>query len=157
MKKITKTLAMGIIALTLLFTGCKKDPGPAGPQGPAGANGNANVQSTTFMNQGFYYVSANNDYELNLSIPSISQGVLDKGAIMVYFQTSANSSTWIPLPFSYGNINITYGVQLSNINVVSTNSSTAFFNFRVVVIPAAMKKPSVDHSNYNEVKAAYNL
>lgn len=149
-----KTIYPLLVAALLTFS-CKK--GDTGPAGPTGATGNANVHQYTFTNQGFAYVSANNDYEVNMSIPAITQNYLDKAAILVYLQATTNTSGWAQLPLVMGSVQINVANYLGSVQAVSAAPSSGLYNFKVVVIPPAMRKPGVDHSSWQLVKAAYNL
>ena len=144
-----------LIALIIAFSGCAKD----GKTGPAGANGNANVQSSTFTNQGFAYVSANNDYEINMSVAAITQTVLDRGSMMVYLQAASATNGWVALPASIAGVELNVAFYLGSAQVVSTVASSGLFNLRVVVIPpsARIKNPNVNWKNYEEVKEIFNL
>ncbi|MBS1652965.1 MAG: hypothetical protein JSU07_13250 [Bacteroidetes bacterium] len=157
-KTITAVIAGLALTLGLTFTSCKKgDTGPAGPQGPTGATGNANVQSTTFLNQGFAYVAANSDYEINLTVPAVTSAVMNNGGVLVYFQPSSSTGVWLQLPATFGGTNIQTGYALGQVGLISTSALSILLNVKVVVIPPAMVKPNVNTKNYSEVKAAYNL
>lgn len=102
-------------------------------------------------------MAANNDYEINLTVPTLTQNVFDKGAVDVYFQATTNTTGWATLPATIGGISINVAHYLNQVQLVSSTASSGLFNIKVVVIPPAMRKPGVNHANYEEVKAAYNL
>ncbi len=157
MKKLLRLTALFSIG-AILFTSCGKD-GAVGPQGPAGIPGNANVQTGVFLNQSFTFVAANSDYELYLNYNAITQYVLDQGAVIVYFQTTSNTSGWTMLPATFAGapVNTSYG--LGQVEITDGTMPTGLFNFKVVVIPPAVMKahPGVNFSNYSEVRNAFNI
>jgi hypothetical protein len=165
--KTITTLVTGLImAFGLTFSSCKK-----AETGPAGKDGNANVQSTgevdlsslTWTYQGD---PSNDAYSCVYSNSAITQDVLDKGLVMAYIKTL---NGWAPLPFSaviYGTDDITFEIVNGEIrfyyrdnNELTTtyDPSNTSLIVRVVIIPSQIKKPNVDHYNYQEVKEAYNL
>src|SRR5450631_3219317 len=100
----TKTLLTGVTLITsLAFSSCKKD-GPVGPQGPAGTNGtngidgNANVLgSTTLSVSSANWTATGNEWYDTFTLGTITQAIVDKGAVMVYEQYNA---TWVALPYT---------------------------------------------------------
>jgi hypothetical protein len=135
MKKTMKT-CLALIAAGLILTSCTKT-GPVGPAGANGTNGNANVQEQTFNNQVLGFIAANNDYEMNLSMPAITYSCLQTGAVMVYIQNSSstNTSGWVQLPASIGSVQFNVTDNLGSVNIACTNASTSTYNVKVVVIP----------------------
>lgn len=161
MKNTFKTLAAGIVALTLLFTGCKKD---AGPTGPAGKNGTANIQSYTVTtnNLSWTFNSTDNSYNSTIAISAIDASVLNTGTIQVFIG-DGTSTEWAALPFSYSTIQYNYSYKVGQVILSVTLSTGVAPNnpggqqFKVVVIPPAMKKAGINHSSYSELKAVYTL
>lgn len=87
--------------------------------GRAGVPGNANVVSRTVTlassdfawNSGFEFSNSTNSWTTyftryaDISMPAITQGVLDSGAVQVFFTPSSNlPDAWVPLPFSIMNV-----------------------------------------------------
>jgi hypothetical protein len=102
----TKLLGRVLLAsILMLGTACKKNvPGPAGEPGKNGANGNANLSSSTVItllsnrwesrerdNETYWYTK--------LYIPEITSLVLRNGDIKVYAMSGGD---WFALPFYEG-------------------------------------------------------
>src|SRR5438105_593587 len=132
MKNILRLLT--ILILTISISSCTK----TGPQGPAGANGtngvdgtngtngtngadgNANVQSFTLNeNSGDWYSYADGitgftDWEVDMSVPAITQSILDKGAVLIYTESNGN---FYQLPFSQSGVDLGVGFRVGTIGV----------------------------------------
>lgn len=162
----TKTLFTGIVIVTsLAFSGCRKDGpvGPQGPQGPAGINGNANVLgSTTLSVSSSNWIANGNEWYDTFILGTITQDIVDKGAVMVYEQFN---TTWVALPYTLGITGRSFDFYLGGGHIYSANADgTASANpgnqtYRFVVISASnrMTHPNVNYKNYEEVKKAFNL
>lgn len=166
-------LAVLVIATTT-FSGCQKgDAGPAGANGTNGTNGTNGVANISVQT-----VSVNNWTDLNgngsLWVATITDSALtlavnNSGTVQVFFST--NGVAWLAMPFTYvgaanyfmsywtgpGSITIDWAYNLgsggSNPNVVY--SATA--QFKIAIIPPAMRRHDVDYTNYASIKEAYNL
>jgi hypothetical protein len=121
-------------ALTLLgpvfglitMLGCTK----TGPAGLQGAQGNANVQTFLFNNQ---TVTATNT--LTLSIPAITQGILDSGAVLGFWQPSNSSEDlWVSLPFSSGSQSVIVVDLLGQVVLIPNYNVSGAVNFKFEVI-----------------------
>lgn len=165
-------LVVGIIAGTCL-AGCQPkagDPGPkgdtgaqgpkgdTGAPGPKGDVGTANViyspwTSVTFSGSGSLYTG-------NLPAPKITQEVLDKADIRVYWNEGGRVLT---LPYAETLGTTTYTVhQRIYVGRVEFRASYALSTqqFRYVIIPGGIpsgRLASVDLTNYAAVKAAFNI
>ena len=164
------------LILTLFFAACTPkagDPGPkgdigttgatgatgaVGATGPAGPTGTANViysawTSVTFTGSGTSYMGT-------LTAPKITQEVLDKADIRVYWSESGRV---ISLPYSEVVGTTTYTVhQRFYVGRVELKSSYALNpqQFRYIIIPggvASGRKAAIDLNDYAAVKAFYNL
>jgi len=155
--RLTSMLCIG----SLIFSGCAKDGpvGPAGQTGATGAQGNANVQSGTYTNLAFAFVAANNDYELYINDPAITQTALDQGAVLVYFQATTNTSGWTMLPGTFNNIAINVSFGLGQVEVTDGTMPSGLFNFRIVVIPPFIMHahPDLNTKDFNAVQKMFNL
>jgi hypothetical protein len=173
-------LGFAILAMISLVS-CTK-PGPEGPQGPAGTNGtngaagtngtngidgNANVigSNTIVVNN---WVSISDDgtyftYNSTLTWASITQAIVDKGVVLVYFQDGLG---WRALPYTatgqQGSITVGYKITVGTVTLICEGYSTlgspgaAALNgdtYRIVAIPAsvAAANPNVNWGNYEEV------
>lgn len=155
MKKTIITLAC---ATALLLSSCAKKgevgpsgapgtngtngtPGANGTNGTNGTNGNANVSNITFNTTNTSWVSGTNgSYYAVFSIPAITQNVVDRGNISVYYKSGTQ---WLALPLILGK-NVTEFsfengyLHISNFNSdFSANSNPGVNTFRVVIIPAS--------------------
>jgi hypothetical protein len=101
---------------SLYFASCAKDGeiGPAGNDGTNGKDGNANVTTTIGTNLVWQdWSGASKVRAVTISVPSITQSIIDKGAVMVY--SSNDKTVWIPLPMNYGDISKYYQIYLGKV------------------------------------------
>jgi hypothetical protein len=157
MKKIIY-LALMVVSLTTLFSGCKKE-------GPAGKDGNANVvsSSTTVSN----WVYEGSSWKSIIPYPAITQDIINSGAVLVYMKTG-ESYNQLPLTF-YQNPAYSTTIEVSTVvgglalywsdSDLSQPINPGTRTFKVVVIASSgmIQNPDVDYSNYEEVKSAFNL
>jgi hypothetical protein len=167
MKKSLRVIATTFLTTSLIFIGaCKK-----GDTGSPGKDGNANVASHTFSTNS--WLNNSSRYYQDYTIPELTSDNINTASVEVYFSTTANN--WVALPYTYVSSPNNYFMGfISTINKVevtwdcnSTFSSGSDPNnvfgttvqIKIVVIPPAQRKahPNVNHHNYTEVKAAYNL
>lgn len=161
-----KKLMLILTIATVLFS-CAKDGkdganGPAGADGSAGADGNANVLSTMNFNAtSGNWTASNSYYYVNLIVPNIDAGIVNTGAVFVYYDLGNGS--WAALPYIFGNLGRTFSFSLQEVRIRYQNiDGTQTTNpgnrtFRVVVIPSSNIIVDLDHSDYNSVKEAYSL
>lgn len=143
--------------------GDKGDPGAQGVAGPAGQNGNANVIQFTYGSRVFNPVSSN---EVTYTLTGITADMIGKSVLLLYLQNA--SGFWYPIPGIFdGSYEYRTIIRPSANSVVAirrtdnTTVSQTFNATRVIIIPASDlrngRKAAVDYSNYEEVKAYYNL
>jgi hypothetical protein len=170
MKKIALLLTA---LLPLLFFACKKEAGPTGPAGANGTNGkdgNANVYYSNWHYLTTTWGDTNIDntslkYNRD-SAAVITQGILDSGAVLVYFNYGAGV---FPLPYtSYAGgavntMNFILGLkQIIYTRFTHDNSASAGvggLQWRYIVIPGGKltgKKETIPGS-YKEVCQMYNI
>lgn len=171
MKQLSKTMSTLVTGMVLLLgltvSSCKK--AEAGPAGKNGTDGNANVQSTGEINLAsltWAYQAAGDAYVTVYPMAAATQDVVDKGLVMAYIKTTDG---WAALPFSavmYDTDNITFEVingavrfyyRGNDQSTTTVDPSITTLIVRIVIIPAQIKKPHVDHYSYEEVKTAYHL
>jgi hypothetical protein len=171
MKQFSKTISTLVTGMVLLLgltiSSCKK--AEAGPAGKNGQDGNANVQSTGEIDLGsltWAYQSAGDAYVTIYPMAAVTQDVVDKGLVMAYIKTTDG---WAALPFSavmYDTDNITFEVMNGAVrfyyrgndeSTTTVDPSITTLIVRIVIVPAMIKKPNVDHYDYEEVKEAYQL
>lgn len=168
-------ITSGIFLLAMLIlSGCAKDKyQPKGDYQPAGNYGNANMiysntvtlnNWTSAFDNGTEYV-----YYSLINWPALTQAIKDNGAVMTYVQSGTQ---WYALPYSDHGTGWSYTydfgfdvgtVEIDLTGVDNTGSpGTASQNGTVVrlvaISPAAkIANPDLNWSNYNEVKARFNL
>ncbi|MBX2964153.1 MAG: collagen-like protein [Cyclobacteriaceae bacterium] len=165
------TYGMALIVLIGIFsfvTSCEGPEGPVGPagpagaQGPAGANGtqgppgptgNANVIASDWITNVWTVQSNGARTHTNIPAPEITQAILDKASLFIYFKTSSTGSSvkLIPNPLYSGTTGAivyiidgffqigTFGVFTSPPAVGSNGIEVSFPNSQVryVIIPPA--------------------
>lgn len=169
-----------LLTSSLLFTQCQGPQGEPGPQGEKGATGSKGETGTTNviysgwvnMSNNSFWSSHSDGFTANFAAPPINQTVIDQGLVLIYVKDGDRNNVFqLPL---YINTNLTIKAYatLQRIHLIlQVNPSagvTSFSNFllgqyttyRYIVVPGGMaggRKATVDYSNYEEVKAYYNL
>lgn len=183
MKTFRKTFILVAIAGITTFFGCAKDgkdglPGPTGATGATGTTGNANVKTYTFNVplSSFTLNSTNNSYQAStLSYAPVSMQIGQYDDVSLYLY---DTDGWYALPYTkYFNTGTTFNTHYYELTdwqslwVYIRNSAggqpyssmtTGNLTYRAVIIGGAAgrkahRPDNVDFSNYNEVKAAFNL
>jgi hypothetical protein len=173
----TKFLSTVVLAMAIAFSACKKEAvtGPQGEQGPAGTNGkdgNANVVSGTVSvtSASWTYDAPSFSYFVNIPSQSITQSVLNTGAVLVYVKVSDNPVVWTQLPITLY-LDPTYSstlevdTSLNLIQIIWTDSDLTQPNrppaltFKIVVISSTgtLLSSNVNWSDYLQVKESFNL
>lgn len=191
-----KVFGMVFLAAALI-TSCKKgDTGPAGAQGEKGDTGATGPKGDSAI-AGIYYsdwtavsyyldTTQNADgtidsvYFQDLMDDRITQDIVDKGVVKVYFNLGLNTDPYVtPLPYNefdsktntFTYINANFGVGyielVSNINagtLQSTDGTLFKYQYRYVIIPGNMltsatsgKTKKINWDNYAEVKEYLHL
>ena len=141
--------------------------GPQGPAGPAGQNGapgqngqdgNANVQNFLLLNKSVTLTGLT-----RLSIPAITQDVVDQGLVLVYFRVTGSGNVYYALPYSEND----RALSVSNFGVgyvdVKANFTASGLDFRVVVIKGtsittlSFTHPGLNVRNFNQVASTFRL
>jgi len=168
MKHVFSVLSVACVAFFTLFlsttnVSCKK-----GDTGPKGDTGVANAVYSTWQNVSYQMQVQGGDtgYAAVINAPKLTQDVLDKGSIHVYFNfgTAAQPDV-VALPYFDGGLIINPSYDLghiylgSNANASSTTSSgTAIRQYRYILITGSVPaRQAVDWKNYAEVKKLYNI
>lgn len=169
-----------ILTSMVLLTSCKGDRGPMGPVGPAGQDGNANVQSATIETRfsDWDWSDEASNWAIAFDWDAIDMDMVDYGALLVYLENpSSDVYAWHQLPLtmvitdSYSAILETsyydYGFSIFWTNsdlqkhkdVLQSYYDQEAMMFKVVLIDATSyaAHPDCDYSDYNEVKATFNL
>ena len=148
-------------------TGATGPTGPAGTNGTNGTNGNANVIGTNSVSvppSNWFNSGDNTSWSTFLNVPAITQEIVDRGAVSVFFQLN---TSWIALPYSnpQNHYFTNYGFSLGAVEInISTEfgyilTSPGTNIYRVVVISPSNKiaNPNTDWNDYNQVKEALHL
>jgi len=172
MKKLS-VICMTVLAVFMMAS-CY---GPMGPQGPAGKDGNANVASSTVtVYSNDWHWTNNCQWKVDIDYPAINNNVFNHGAVLVYMDVDG---TWSQVPLTYYYEDVTQEGETINcaasIEVATLNNGgvrlfwteSDFYdgarpgthNFKIVAIEATVyaNRTDVDYSNYNAVKAAFQL
>ncbi|MFT5668156.1 MAG: hypothetical protein ACI9DK_002356, partial [Vicingaceae bacterium] len=109
-----------------------------------------------------------------LSVPAISQAVVNTGSVQVFqtFSQNTDSLVWNIMPHRYLAVN-TAQTAVTNMNLLASyNVGQVYLNaysddrllvtiddmfIKVVIIPSAAKVAGVDVTNYEELKAVYGI
>lgn len=166
-------ICLSIMAITFMAS-CR---GPQGPVGPSGQDGNANVASSTVTVYGNDWRWVNNcQWMVEIDYPAINNNVYNYGAVLVYMK---EDGVWTQLPLTYyytfndsqaGLLNCEATIEvatLSNGGVRLFWTESDFWDgmnpgthdFKIVAIEASVydNRSDVDYSDYNAVKAAFQL
>ncbi|MBP5573475.1 MAG: hypothetical protein J6X40_04850 [Bacteroidales bacterium] len=169
MKKLT-LICLSIMAMAFMAS-CR------GPQGPAGHDGNANVASSTVRVYSDDWRWVNNcQWMVDIDYPAINSNVFNHGAVLVYMD---ESGVWTQVPMTYyyvyndpeaGPINCEASIEVATLSDGGVRlfwTESDFYDgmrpgtheFKIVAIEASMydHRSDVDYSNYNAVKAAFQL
>lgn len=164
-------LSLTILAILFMFiVSCKTEKGEVGPAGPTGATGapgatgatgatgTANVIYSNWITTSFSGTPGL--YLGNITAPKITQDVLDKADIRVYWSESGRV---VSLPYAQVIGGTTYTIhQRFYVGKIELVASYLLANqqFRYVIIPGGVaggRKAAIDYSNYEEVKKYYNI
>ena len=134
--------------------------GAPGATGPAGPQGNANVRSTVVPN-----VSLSASASTLVSVPAITNDIVDNGAVLVYVRLVGFGGYWDALPVysSAGGVLIRVGHITTGQVWLHTSSATANRDIRVVTIagtPASAlvsRYPGVDFGDPEAVQRALGV
>ncbi len=176
-----------ILTMTLLSISCSGDDGrdgidgETGPQGPAGQDGNANVISTDWVEfQSAVWEDLVDEFEVPtrnypVSVPEITQEILDSGTILVYTKFSGILGEVFQLPILAQNQVLRYSTGISRITIKYSNlnsigdpgtfgapdSGNTFYRF--IIIPsttsttASLDLERVDTNNFYAVATHFGL
>ena len=153
MKKIHSIPVLTLLITVLLSTGlvsCKKTTtGPTGVQGATGLQGpqgNANVKAFNFSTGCNWKAdSTSKNYNYRYHIADLTKSVLEDGIVMLYLgdDFGSNGSEWKAMPSSTKEINFSFKIELSTIEIFVSSSTGKMpvnpgsQNFKLVIIPPA--------------------
>ena len=143
--------------------------GEQGIPGIDGEDGNANVIVSDWIPSEFSTTATTRSI-FEIEDPALTVDIADTAVIYVYAR--AGSSDVIGIPFTFSNRSYYFAVipTQNELRIIagSIDGSNEFFNIdfnavRYVIVPASTsasetsKQASIDYSDYNAVKEAYNL
>ncbi len=171
-----KKISYALIAILLSFTACTKtgpqgpagaqgSTGPTGPTGPAGSNGTNGATgpqgaagTANVIYSGWVHPTGNFPLYI-FDTKNITQDILDKGEVVVYYKTAMNNPI-VALPISVGSSYAYYEVRLGEITVWSNFLNNTLL-FRYIIIPggtgARRSSPAPDLNDYAAVCKYYNI
>jgi len=167
--KITILLLSLMIAISACQKGDTGDTGPAGANGTNGTNGlngNANVSTVNFTvgPTGWQSNGAQTYVYNNVSVPQITQSLIDSGLIIAYWDRTVDQ---IQLPFVDGNVNKSYYAEISTghyqfeIDYFGQSLGIPSTPYKIKLVLATaharMSNPGLNWSNYKDVKEKFNL
>lgn len=137
--------------------------GTNGTNGTDGINGNANVigTSTVALNSNSW-TAVGTYFGVEISVPAITQAIVDKGAVIVYEQ---DATWWRALPYTSGIVSKFFVFTLNSVQIYYQNTNGSQTTnpgnqtYRVVAISASamLANPNIKWGNYEEVKTILNL
>ena len=181
MKTTMKFIAYSLMIFTLTLTSCSVEDGEDGLQGEQGIagldgddgtdgeDGNANVIASDWIPSEFSTTATTRSI-FEIEDPALTVDIADTAVIYAYARAGSNDV--ISIPFTFSNRSYYFAViptqNVLRIIAGSVDGSQEFFNIdfnavRYVIVPASTsasetsKQASIDYSDYNAVKEAYNL
>ncbi len=181
-----QTLLVGIITISSLAGCLYTEIGPPGPQGPVGEQGprglpgpkgpkgDSKPSDTVFYSKWENYAFTYNgtrDYSHSISVPQLTESVLDSVIVFVFFQNNATTSDYgyiYKLPYTSatgGGAFIYYSVKPGEIVLHATyNTSADKYRFRYVLIPiedgvniTRRSAPEEESDGYSQFCKYYNI
>lgn len=167
-----------ILVMGVFFSfavGCVPDPvepekgekGEKGDKGDKGDPGNANVLTYRVSISSSNYINYSSYYGCHISLPQLSANIALNGTVLVYFERGSGSGVWLTLPFTdhlggkSTSMLYSYTTGVVNLYAVATDFQPYLYpgNCKIVLIAGTAGKQAdpVDYSNYEAVKAYYNL
>jgi hypothetical protein len=123
-----------VMMAVVVISSCSKegDTGPQGPSGPQGPAGSVNMISSDWKSITF---TGGSPWTGELSAPELTQEILDKGVIKLYF--NANSYV-LEVPSEYVS-GMTFLSQVGNIHIAAPQrwDATSGYSYRYVLIPGS--------------------
>ncbi|HYG37416.1 MAG TPA: hypothetical protein VD908_02300 [Cytophagales bacterium] len=150
------------------FLACEGEPGPPGPQG------NPGIVTVGLMYEVEFDLNSGNNWSQVYTFPPGDE-ILWEDVVLVYLLNGEvdGKDLWRLMPVSFfsdaGTLNLNYDFTVDDVNIFAEASFPLDPNLdhfdneiaRIVVVPAAespnFRKMPIDYSNFEEVKAAFNL
>jgi hypothetical protein len=174
------------LVTAMFFTSCEGPAGPAGAVGPAGAPGAVGAtgpagKNTTVIQVSYGAKTHTGSKDLFLTFPNtFTAEFIDKSLFYTYIKKKVKATDgkeydyWFSVPgetntgneysnyFFVGGQGVSAGMYLRRV-VNYINGDEIFDAVRIIATPAnetivgGARKKSINYSDYNEVKRAYNL
>jgi hypothetical protein len=147
----------------VLFNGCSKDV----PEHTHENYGNSQISSTSYTVFNWEWTFLDPEYYVDLSVPEITQAVVDNGAVMVYYENTYGE--WEAMPNTVAvtsNYSTVYSFShwLGHVSLYVFDTdwltlSPDDMNIKIVIISEKqlMQDASVDWTNYQDVMAKLNI
>lgn len=155
-KTNTILFATIFLVITSLFTiSCTKPEN--GKDGVAGTTGTANVFYSNWAPIAFTGVPLSG----SIIAPKITQDVLDRGAVMVYYKDGSGIAVFVPISFNSGYA--IYTLTLGNIFIQTNYGSLSNAGWRYIIIPGGvsvngrMMQTNYSKMSYSEVCRSLNI
>ncbi len=184
-KKNVYLTGFGLLSMLLIgLNACKGPQGDVGPQGttgasgaqgavgPQGAQGTANLIVSSWTTVAAADWKSDNNplyFYYGVDDKNITQAILDKGVIMVYYRNPAQKTVVLSLPSVTDKVSIGYFFRVDQ-GKGSINFDLSYFQprnvpinfdleFRWIIIPANSggRVRAIDWADYDDVKSELNL
>lgn len=110
------------------------EPGAKGPSGDPGASGTIKVITSDWLS--FPFTGSGRNWTGTINAPEITQEVLDKGTVAVYYFLNNQFIYKLPYKGTYASTNwVKANVSLGTITIQSTTNLTVNTKFRYVITP----------------------
>lgn len=147
-----------LAATAVLFLGACSKTGPAGPQGAQGNSGIDNIIHSDWSSLTF---AGSGPYSAIWDVPAITQQVLDKGTVMVFFKSG---SFVVPLPATFASTYIYLVLDPGHIRIGS-NVNLGIYQFRyLIIVPGGtestdllFRNPQLQSMSYKEICKYYHI
>lgn len=137
--------------------GPKGDKGATGAQGPKGDPGTANVIYSQWLGINFSQAVF---WHAEIMTTKITQDIVDKGMVLVYFRSTVPNAPVYKLNYNLGNTFLIQSIAPGQIILnASQDYSDPDYRFRYVIIPGSVLSPHLKFNpdNYREVISTLNI
>ena len=139
-------------------TGATGAQGPAGQNGADGQDGSANVSSVLLTNKTVILTGFT-----QFSVPQITQDIVDKGLVLMYFRITGSNSGFFAMPYAEAGQTLSLSSYGLGYVSIKSNFTASGLDFRVVIIQGTSlttfgaAHPNVNIRNYSQVASALRL
>ena len=138
--KNLKLISILFSAVVVVALSCSKgSTGPQGPQGPAGPD---SVLYSTWVSLNTPFNNTDSAYEETISASSITQGILDSGLIISYFDIPDNSGNDQVFTTSSVGLVVSETYSVGQVSLFSSVDLTGIM-YRYVIVPGSHQAGNV--------------